>query len=142
MASLKQMQTKYMKINADIKFIKPCRKENLILTFPKVNASIKIGSYKLKRKTARLLINTQLQNKFIQKLTLKEQIKNMFTELKRTVSLIILNTFFHQINIAFKSKLKKITERRERKLINLHKQQHKSTFGINTSYVKNTVYNF
>ena len=88
------MQTKYMKINADIKFIKPCRKENLILTFPKVNVSIKIGSYKLKRKIARLVINTQLQNKFIQKLTLKEQIKNMFTELKRTVSLIILNTLF------------------------------------------------
>ena len=28
------------------------------------------------------------------------------------------------------------------KVINLHRQQHKSTFGITTTYVKNTVHNF
>ena len=42
--SLEQMQTKYVKIDADIKFIKSCKKENLILTFEKTNVSIKSGS--------------------------------------------------------------------------------------------------
>ena len=62
--------------------------------------------------------------------------------MKRTVSLIILNTYFHQINITLKSKLKKITKRHDTKLINLRRQQHESTFGITTTYVKNTLHNF
>ena len=131
-----------MKINAAIKFIKSCKKENLIPTFAKVNVSIKSGSYKLKRKIARLIMNTELQNKHIQKQKLKKEIKKICTELKRTVSLIILNTYFHQINITLKSKLKKITKRHDTKLINLRRQQHESTFGITTTYVKNTLHNF
>ena len=120
--SLEQMQTKYMKLNADIKFIKSCKKENLIPTFAKVNVSIKSGSYKLKRQIARLIMNAELQNKHIQKRKLKKEIKKICTELKRTVSLIILNTCFHQINIALKSKLKEITKRHVTKLINLRRQ--------------------
>ena len=87
-------------------------------------------------------MNTELQNKHIQIRKLKKEIKKICTELKRTVSLIILNTCFHQINIALKSKLKKITKRHDTKLINLRRQQHKSTFGITTTYVKNTDHNF
>ena len=45
---LEKMQTKYMKLNRDIKFIKSCKKENLIPMFAKVNVSIKSGSYKLR----------------------------------------------------------------------------------------------
>ena len=71
--SLEQMQTKYMKFIADIKFIRSCKKENLILTFVKVNVSIKSGSYKLKRKIARLVMNTELQNKHIQKTETQER---------------------------------------------------------------------
>ena len=71
--TLEQMQTKYMKFNADIKFIRPCKKENLISTFVKVNVSIKSGSYKLKRKIARLVMNTELQNKHIQKTETQER---------------------------------------------------------------------
>ena len=49
-------------------------------------------------------MNTELQNKHIQNRKLKKEIKKISIELKRIVSLIILNTFFHQINVAFKSK--------------------------------------
>ena len=66
----------------------------------------------------------------------------MCIELKRTVSLILSNTCFHQINAALKSKIKRITQRHETKLINLRRQQNKSTFEITTTYVKNTVHNF
>ena len=64
-------------------------------------------------------MSTELQNKHIQKRKLKKEIKKICTELKRTVSLIILNTCFHQINIALKSKLKKITKRHDTKLTSL-----------------------
>ena len=58
-------------------------------------------------------MNTELQNKHIQKQKLKKEIKKICTELERTVSLIILSTCFHQINIALKSKLMKITKRHD-----------------------------
>ena len=74
-----------MKLNADIKFIKSGKKENLIPTFAKVNVSIKSGSYKLKWKIPRLIMNTKLQNKHIQTQKLKKEIKKTCTELKHTV---------------------------------------------------------
>ena len=41
------LMTKYMKVTADIKFIKFCKVEKIILTFAKVNLSTKSGSKKL-----------------------------------------------------------------------------------------------
>ena len=128
-----------MKLNTDIMLLKSCKKENLIPTFAKVNYSIRSGCYKLKQK---IVMNTELQNKHSQIWKFKKETKKICTELKHTVSLLILNTCFHQINTAMKSKLKKITQRNETKLINLHRHQRKSTFGITTTYVKNTVHNF
>ena len=125
--SLEQKQTKYMKLNTDIKFIKSCKKENIIPTFAKVNFSIKSGSYKLKRKI-RLVMNTGLQNKHIQKRKLKNEIRKKCTELKRTC--------FHEINLALKSKLKKIIKSHQTKLINLRRQQNKNTFGVATTHIK------
>ena len=39
-------QRKYMKVTADIKFIKLCKVERIIQTFPEVNLSVKSGSTK------------------------------------------------------------------------------------------------
>ena len=61
-------------------------------------------------------MDNELQNKHIQNRKLKKEIKKICTELKR---LIIPNTCFHEINIALKSKLKKITKRHDTKLINI-----------------------
>ena len=38
--SYETLKTKYMKVQSDIKFIKPCKKECLIPAFAKVNVSI------------------------------------------------------------------------------------------------------
>ena len=73
-------------------------------------------------------MNTELQNKHIKNRKLMKEIRKICIELKRIVSLIILNTFFHQINVALKSKRKEITTRYEAKLINLRRQENKSTF--------------
>ena len=48
-------------------------------------------------------MNTELQNKHIKNRKLMKEIRKICIELKRIVSLIILNTFFHQINVALKS---------------------------------------
>ena len=58
-----KVKTKWMKVDQDIKFIKSCKKEHLVPTFAKVNLSIKSGSYKLKCKILKLIMQTELENK-------------------------------------------------------------------------------
>lgn len=45
-----------MKEDQNITFIKSCKKENLVPTFTKVNLSINSGSYKLKCKISKLIM--------------------------------------------------------------------------------------
>ena len=45
-----------MKINADIKYIKSCKKEELTPRFAKVNLALKSGTARLKKKMAKLVI--------------------------------------------------------------------------------------
>ena len=46
------------------------QKRTIIPTFAKVNVSIRNGTYKLKRKIARLVMETELQNKHREKFKL------------------------------------------------------------------------
>ena len=62
-----QKKTKFEKMDADIAFIKLCHKEQLIPQFAKVNVSTRNGTYKLRRKIARLVTETELQNKHREK---------------------------------------------------------------------------
>ena len=55
---------KFEKLVANIAFIKLCKKDQLIPTFTKVSLSIRNGTYKLERKIARLVMKTELQNKY------------------------------------------------------------------------------
>ena len=48
-----------MKVDQDIKFIKSCKKEHLVPTFAKINLYIKSGSYKLKCKISKLIMQTK-----------------------------------------------------------------------------------
>ena len=61
-----KLKTKLTKLKMDIVYIKSCKKEDLTPTFAKVNLSIKIGGYKLKKKVAKLVIDTELQDKHYQ----------------------------------------------------------------------------
>ena len=46
--SLENLKTRYMKVQTDIKFIKVCKQENLILTFANVKLSLRHNNNKLK----------------------------------------------------------------------------------------------
>ena len=52
-----KLKTKSMKLKADITYIKSCKKEEVTPTFAKVNLSIKSGTYKLKKKIAKLVMD-------------------------------------------------------------------------------------
>ena len=64
---------KYSKVNQDINYIKTCRRENLIPTFAKVKIVIKIDNDKLKQKLARVILDTELQQKHNQRRKVKRE---------------------------------------------------------------------
>ena len=66
---------KYMKVTADIKFIKLYKVEKTIPTFAKVNLSIKSGSRKLKLRIARLVMESEIQSKHLEKKKLKKELR-------------------------------------------------------------------
>ena len=140
--SLEKTQRKFMKVSADIKYIKTCKKERLTPTFAKVNISLENASFKLKWKIATLIMKTEMQNKHSEKRKLKKELKQICNTLKRSLNLVILNAVFHQLNIALKSKFKVIANCHQKKLTNLQKQHERKTDKSTTTYIKNTVHNF
>ena len=52
-----------MKLKADIIYIKSCKKEELIPAFAKVNLAIKSGGFKIKKKIAKSVMETEIQGK-------------------------------------------------------------------------------
>ena len=73
---------KYSKVNQDINFIKTCRRENLIPTFAKVKIAIKINNDKLKQKLARVILDTELQQKHNQRRKVKREIIRLCNNIK------------------------------------------------------------
>ena len=56
--------------------------------------------------------------------------------------MIILNTVFHELNVALKSKFKVVSSRHQKKLSNLRKHQTAKTIELKPHSIKNTVQNF
>ena len=73
---------------------------------------------------------------------LKKELKQIRNILKRRLNLGILNVVFHQLNKALKSKFKVISNRYQKKLINLRKQQERKIDKSTTTDIKNIVHNF
>ena len=65
-----------MRLTADITFIKLCKVEEIVPTFAKVNLSIKSGSRKLKLRIARLVMESEIQSKHLEKKKLKEELRS------------------------------------------------------------------
>ena len=139
-----QKKTKLQKLVVDIAFIKLCKKEQLIPTFAKVNVSIQNDTYKLKRKIARLVMETVLQNKHREKRKLRKDIRSINMLISTSLSVIVYNALLHQINIAVKSRIKVIKLRHGRKLHNLKLKQETTNYvdERKQSYIKHTVHNF
>ena len=65
-----------MKIIADIKYIKSCRKEELTPRFAKVNLALKSGTARLKQKIAKLVMDAELQNKHLERKKTRKELRS------------------------------------------------------------------
>ena len=125
---IEQKKTKFEKLVANSAYIKLCKKEQLIPTFAKVNVSIRNATYKLKRKIARLVTDTELQSKHREKRKLRKDIRSINVLLSTSLSVIVYNALLHQINIAVKSRIKVIKLRHGKKLHNLKLKQETTNY--------------
>ena len=66
------------------------------------------GTYKLKRRIVRLVMQTELQNKHREKRKFRKDIGSINVLLSTSSSLIVCNALFHRINLAVKSGIKVI----------------------------------
>ena len=67
------------------------------------------------KKIARLVMETELQNKYRQKHKSRKEIRSINILLSTSLSVIVYNALLHQIIIAAKSRIKVIKLRRGRK---------------------------
>ena len=140
---LKQaLKTKYQKVVLDLKFIKTCKKEELIPTFANIRLSVRHGSAKLKKPISRIIVESEMQVKHQEKKKLKQEIKALSTQLKIALSMLVYTTLLHRINIAVKSRIKSIAKRHEKKLSKFKKRQQKSDIKNRIQVSKNTIHNF
>ena len=93
-----------MKFTADIKFIKLCKVEKIVPTFAKVNLSIKSGSRKLKLTIARLVMESEIQSKHLEKKKLKKELRLACIQLKSALALFLYNALLHQVSFAVKNR--------------------------------------
>ena len=77
-----------MKVSADIRYIKTCKKEQLMPTLAFLNNV----SFKLRKKIAGLIMEAEMKNKHLEKRKLRK-------EMRKSLNLIILKTVFHQLNV-------------------------------------------
>ena len=136
------MKSKYVKLKADIDFIKCSKREAIISTFAKVNLSSKSGGYKLKKKIAKLVMDTELADKHRKMTKLRKQIRDVIIEPKCSLSLVLFHAVIHQAGIAVKSKIKCIKSRHEKKLDKFRQRQLKLYRSDSRYYIKNIAHNF
>ena len=75
-----------LKVQADIKVIKTCKSECLILIFVNVKLSIKSQKHKMKSKPARLIMETELHSKHDQKKKIKKELASVNITLKSSAT--------------------------------------------------------
>ena len=93
--SYESLKAKYMKVKADIKFVKSCKKENYIPTFAKVNLVINNGSGNLKLRIARIAMESEMRNAVYEKKRLKKEMIAIAKQLKRVLSLFFFKALLH-----------------------------------------------
>lgn len=116
-----KLKTKLMKLKTGIGYIKLCKKEESISAFTKVNLSIKSGGYKLKKKVAKPVVETELQDKHYQSRKTGNGIRSINISLKWSLGLVLWNAIVDQIEIAKRGRLTSMKKRHEKKLLNLRK---------------------
>ena len=140
--SYESLKTKLMKVQAGIKFIKSCKKENLIPTFAKVNLAIKNGGRNLKLWLGIIIMESEMRNKHHAKKKLKKEILAVSDQLKGVLGLFLYNALVHKIELAVKSRFKSISFRHQKKLLKFRKAQTAKYCDINPCLMKHMYITF
>ena len=77
MQSFESLKTKFEKTKLDIEYIKLCKQEHLLQTFPTVRLSIQIKNNKLKNCIGRIIMEHELERKHHEKKLLRKEIKSL-----------------------------------------------------------------
>ena len=86
-----------------MKCIKLCKQENLIPTFANIKLSLKHNN-KLKKRIARIAMETEIQNKHREKKSFKKEVRQKSILLKSTLGIVIFNALLHHLNNVIKRK--------------------------------------
>ena len=136
------LKTKLMKVEADIRFIKSCKKDSLIPTFAKVKLAIKSGNWKLHLRIARIIMETEIQNKHQEKKNLKKEIASICIQLKSILGLFLCSALIREINHVIKSRYKAIKSRHEKKLQKFWTAQKRENNVSKPVLLKSIIHNF
>ena len=123
--SLEKIKRKWFKISEDINFIQTCKKEDLLPTFAKVKLVIKSGNKRIQQKIARIIMNTELQQKHREKRKLKREIIQLSMKLKAQIGLVLFNGVIYSLEKSIKQKFVTVTKRHEKKLVKLRQGKNK-----------------
>ena len=85
-----------------MKLIKLCKQENLIPTFANIKLSLKHN--KLKKRIARIAMETEIQNKHREKKSFKKEVRQKSILLKSTLGIVVFNALLHHLNNVIKRK--------------------------------------
>ena len=140
--SLDNLKTKYMKVQTDIKFIKICKQENLIPIFANVKLPLKHNNNKLKKRIARIVMETEIQNKHREKKSFKKEIRQKCILLKSTLGIVVFNALLHHLNNVIKRKHTAILLRHHKKLEKCRYRQNKHTSDNQNNFESCIVRNF
>ena len=86
-----------------MKLIKLCKQENLIPTFANIKLSLKHNN-KLKKRIARIAMETEIQNKHREKKSFKKEVRQKSILLKSTLGIVVFNALLHHLNNVIKRK--------------------------------------
>ena len=140
--SLEHIKKKYSKVNQDIRFIKTCRRENLIPTFAKVKIAFKINNSKLKQKLARIKLDTKLQQKHKQRRKLKREVIKLCNDKKQSISSVLFNAIIYYLDKSIKLKASFIKEQHNKKLYNLLRNDELNNSDKTVKFIRYTAHNY
>ena len=106
------------KLNSDLKFLLCCKNEKLTPTFARPKLSI-YTTKNIKSKIARVIIQTEIQNKHRLKKQLKIDLRKITSSIKVTVSEIFFQALRYRIRNVICSKENKWSQKHDKKLQNL-----------------------
>ena len=132
-----------MKLKAHIIYIKSCKKEELIHTFTKVYLAIKSGGLKIKKKIAKLVMETEIEHKQYHLRKIQKDVRSLAISQKSTFGVILFNMVTHQLEVAIQSHLLSIKKRHIKNINNLrNNKRNYNTVADTPQLIRNTIHNF